>query len=159
MDAVIERKTKKFDSSTAFPSFDMPKFEFPKMEIPEGFRDFVEKSTIQAKDFYDKARTATEEANNLLENAYTTAAKGTTNYNLKVFEMAKINSAAHFNYVQALFGVTDFSQFIKLSSDHARGQMATVTEQTKTLTALAQGTVAQVSEPLKVEVSKALNKA
>jgi Phasin protein len=91
--------------------------------------------------------------------AYTTAAKGTTNYNLKFFEMAKINSAANFNYVQALFGVADFSQFIKLSTDHAREQMATMTEQTKTLTALAQETVTLVSEPLKAEVSKAFNKA
>jgi phasin len=159
MDAVVERKATKTDSSTAFPSFDLPKFGFPKMEIPAAFGDFVGKSTTQAKDFYEKARKATEEASNLLESTYTTAAKGTTNYNLKVFEMAKINSTATFNYVQALFGVTDFSQFIKLSTDHAQQQMATLTEQTKTLTALIQDSVAQVSEPLKAEINKASAKA
>jgi phasin len=159
MDAVIERKTKETDSSTAFPSFDMPKFGFPKMEIPDGFRDLVEQSTTQAKDFYQKARTATEEANSLLASTYATAAKGTMNYNLKVVEMAKINRDATFNYVRALFGVTDFSQLIKLSTDHAREQMATLTEQAKVLTALAQETVSRVSEPVKAEVKKTLNKA
>jgi phasin len=155
MDAVIERKTKETDTSTAFPSFDMPKFGFPKMEIPDGFRDFVEQSTTQAKDFYEKARTA----NGLLASTYATAAKGTTNYNLKVIEMAKINRDATYNYVQALFGVTDFSQWIKLSTDHAREQMATLKEQAKVLTALAQETVSRVSEPVKAEVNKTLNKA
>jgi phasin len=155
MEAVVDRKTKKFDSSTAFPSFDIPKFEFPKMEVPEAFRDFAEKSATQAKDFFEKARNSTEEASNVLE----TAAKGTTNYNLKVFEMAKINSAATFNYVQSLFGVTDFSQFLKLSTDHAREQMATLTEQARALTALAQETVSHVSEPLQAQVNKTFNKA
>ena len=159
MDAVTERTPKNIDSSTAFPSFDFPKFEFPKMEIPEAFRDFVENGATQAKDFYEKARNATEEASNLLGSTYATAAKGTTNYNLKVLEMAKVNSAATFNYVQALFGVTDFSQLIKLSTDHARAQVATLTEQTKALAALAQETTAQVSEPLKAKAATVLKKA
>ena len=126
MDAVIERKTKRTDDpSTSFPSFDMPKFEFPKMEMPEAFRDFFGKSGTQAEDFCEQAKQATEETHNMLRNTYATAAKGTTDYHLKVMEMAKINSAANFNYVQALFRVTDFSDFTKLSTDHARQQMAT----------------------------------
>ena len=159
MDAVTERNTKKADSSTAFPSFDISKFEFPKMEIPEAFRDFAEKSATQAKDFFEKARNSTEEANNLLEKTFATAAKGTTGYNLKLIEIAKINSAATFSFVQTLFSVTDFSQLIKLSTDHAREQVASLTEQTKELTAIAQDTLAQVSEPLKSEAGKALNKS
>jgi hypothetical protein len=55
--------------------------------------------------------------------------------------------------------VTDFSQLIKLSTDHAREQMATLTEQTKALTTLAQETASHVSEPLKAEVNKTFNKA
>ena len=158
MDVAAERKTKKSDSVTAFAGFDMPKFEFPKMEIPEAFREFIEKGAFQAKEAYEKMKTATEEATNLLESTYATAAKGSANYNLKVIELAKLNANATFNYVQSLFGVTDFSTLIKLSTDHAHEQMATLTEQTKVLTSLAQQTAAQVTEPIKTEITKVFSK-
>jgi phasin len=163
MDVAVERKTKKSDSSTDFASFDMskfgmPKFEFPNMELPEAFRGFVQNGAAQTKDMCEKAKKTAEEATNLLESTYATAAKGATDYNLKVVEMARINTGAAFNYMQALLGVTDFSEFIKLSTDHAHQQIATLTEQTKVLTTLAQRTATQISEPIKTEVCKAFNK-
>jgi phasin len=159
MDVVADRKVKKIDSSTAFASFDMPKFEFPKMEIPEAFREALEKGTSQAKEFYEKAKIAADDANSLLESTYATTAKGTMNYNLKVIEMVRANTSAHFSFAHALLGVTGFSQLIELSTAHARAQFETLSEQSKALATLTQETMTQVTEPLKAEVSKAISKA
>src|SRR6266481_3122916 len=71
------------------PKFEMPKFDLPKFEVPAAFREFAEKSVAQAKDAYEKVKTATEEATDLLEDTYSTAAKGTTDYNLKLTEQTK----------------------------------------------------------------------
>ena len=46
-------------------------------------------SVAQAKDNYEKIQAATDEATDLLKSAYATAAKGTTDYNRKVIEIAR----------------------------------------------------------------------
>jgi hypothetical protein len=73
------------------PKFEMPKFEIPKFdlsntEMPEAFREMTEKGVAHAKDTCAKAKVASEEAADLLQNTYATVAKGATDYNLKLFE-------------------------------------------------------------------------
>ena len=64
------------------PKFDLPKFDLPKLEVPAAFREIAEKSVAQAKDAYERVKAAAEEATDLLEDTYTTAAKGAADYNL-----------------------------------------------------------------------------
>src|SRR5215467_12549461 len=45
-----------------FPKFEMPTFEVPHMEVPAAFREFAEKSVSQAKDTYERMKSAAEEA-------------------------------------------------------------------------------------------------
>jgi len=49
------------------PKFEMPKFEMPKMEAPAAFREIAEKGLAQAKDGYEKMKTAVEEATDVFE--------------------------------------------------------------------------------------------
>jgi phasin len=152
-DVAGDRKTKKKNnSSTAFAGFDMTNAGFPKMEVPEAFRDFVQNGVT-------KAKSAANKATNVLETTYATAAKGATDYNLKVIEMVRTNTKTNFDFGHALLGVTGFPQFIELSTAHARAQFEMLTEQTRALTALAQQTATQVSEPIRAEVNMALNQA
>ena len=44
------------------PKFEMPKFEMPKMEVPAAFREIAEKGVAQAKENYEKMKSAAEEA-------------------------------------------------------------------------------------------------
>jgi hypothetical protein len=62
------------------PKFAMPKFDLPNMEMPEAFREMAEKGVEQTRDAYAKAKVASEEAADLLENTYEAAAKRTTDY-------------------------------------------------------------------------------
>jgi len=140
------------------PKFDLPKFDLPKLEVPAAFREIAEKGVAQAKDAYERVKAAAEEATDLLEDTYTTAAKGAADYNLKVIEAARTNTNAAFDYARELLDVKSFSEIIELSTAHARKQFEAVSEQTKELTALAQKVATETAEPLKSGVTKALRK-
>ena len=79
------------------PKFEMPKFEMPKMEVPAAFREIAEKGVAQAKEHYEKMKTAAEDATEMLEDTYATASKGCSDYGLKLIETARANSNAAFD--------------------------------------------------------------
>jgi len=132
-------KTAKHSASPlGMPNYEMPKFDLPEMEMPEAFREMAEKGVAQAKDGYEKIQAAAEEATDLLKSAYTTATNGTADYNRKVIEIARTNAHAAFDYAYELLGVKSPTEFIELSTAHARKQFEAMTAQTKELTELAQ---------------------
>ena len=141
------------------PKFDLPKFDMPKLEVPAAFREIAEKGVAQAKDAYEKVKAATEEATDLIEDTYTTAVKGTVDYNLKVIEAARANANAAFDFASELIGVKSLSEVVELSTAHARKQFETLTEQSKELAALAQKVATEAAEPIKEGMTKAVKKA
>lgn len=136
---------------------EIPKFDLPNMEMPEAFREMTEKGVAHAKDTYEKAKAAAEQATNLLKNTYTIAAKSSTDYNLKVLEIARTNTSSAFDYAQKLLGVKSPAEFVELSTAHARKQCEAITAQTKELAALAQKVTTEIAEPLKTGATKAFN--
>ena len=140
------------------PKFDMPNFDMPKMEVPAAFREFAEKGVAQTKDAYEKFKTVAEENTAMLETAYTAASKGSSEYGLKVLEVARANTDAMFDFVEALFGVKSPSEFVELSTKHAREHFETLTGQGKELAGLAQKVATETAEPIKSGVSKAMKK-
>ena len=140
------------------PGFEMPKFDMPTMEIPPAFREFAEKGVAQTKDAYEKFKAVAEENTAMLETAYTAASKGSTEYGLKVLEVARANTDAMFDYVEALFGVKSPSEFVELSTKHAREHFETLTGQGKELAGIAQKVATDTAEPIKSGVSKAMKK-
>jgi phasin len=142
--------TPKFD----MPKFEIPKFDMPKMEVPAALREWAEKGVAQAKDGYEKMKSAAEEATEVLEGTYTTATKGYTDYNLKVIEATRVNTNAAFDYATELFAVRSLSEFVELASAHARKQAETFTAQAKELSALVQKVATETSEPMKAGASK-----
>jgi phasin len=150
-------------SAFEFPKFEMPKFEMPnfdmpKMEIPAAFRDFAEKSVSQAKETYERMKSAAEEATDVLEGTYATAAKGASDYGLKVIEAARSNTNAHFDFATELMTVKSFSELVELSTAHMRKQYEALTMQSKDLAALAQKVATDTAEPVKESVSKTFKK-
>ena len=127
------------------PNYEMLKFDLPKIEMPEAFREMAEKGVVQAKDNYEKIQAAAEEATDLLKSTYATAAKGTADYNRKVIEIAGTNAHAALDYAYELLGVKSPSEFIELSTAHARKQFEAMTAQTKELTELAQKVTTEIA--------------
>ena len=140
------------------PHFAAPKFELPKMEVPAAFREIAESGLSQARNSCEKLKAAAEEATDVLETAYATASKGTTEYGLKLIEATHANTNAAFDFAGELMSAKSFSEMIELSAKHARQQFETLSHQTKELTAIAQKVASETSEPIKTGVSKVFNK-
>ena len=129
----------------------------PKANGPKAFRDMAEKGTMQAKDTFEKLSAASTEASDVFKNSYSTAVKGAQDYNNKFIEFAQANTCAAFEFFQKLAGVKSPTEFVELSTEHARQQIETLTEQTKQLSTLAQEVTHATAEPLKTGVAKAFN--
>ena len=141
------------------PKLQAPPFPgFSGMETPAAFRDIAEKSLSNAKDHYEKMKSAAEEATGVLEETYATATKGASQYSLKVIEVARDNANAAFDFAAQLFVARSLSDVIELSSAHARKQFETAAAQTKELAALAQKVATEAAEPIKDGMSKAAKK-
>jgi phasin len=140
-------------------SFGLPKYEMPKMEVPAEFLEMTDKGIAHARDTYAKAKVASEEAADLLENTYATVAKGATDYNLKLIEIARTNTRAAFDYAHELLGVKSPSEFIELSTAHMRKQFDIASAQNKELCALVQEVATEAAEPIKTGVFKSFNRA
>lgn len=141
------------------PKFGMPNFDMPKMEVPAAFRDLAEKSVAQAKDNYEKVKAAAEEATDVLEDTYSKASKGMSDYGLKMVELARTNSNATFDYLSELFGAKSMAEVVELATAHARKQFETLSEQSKEMTSFAQKVAVDTTEPIKGSVTKVFSKA
>jgi phasin len=135
----------------------MPTFNLPKMEMP-AFREIADQGVAQAKQNYEKIHAAAEEITAVLKETYPIAAKGIADYNLTLFEMARANSKAAFEFACGLFVTKSLSEMVELSSQQTRKQLDLVTAQNKELWALAERMASECAEPIKQGMTKAFEK-
>src|SRR6476469_7889021 len=140
------------------PKFDMPKFEMPKFEVPPVFREFAEKGIAQAKENYEKCKSAAEQATDVLEDTYSTASKGCASYGLKLIEATRANSDATFDLMSELMTAKSYSEMVELSSAYLRKQFDALVAQTKELSDHADTAATETAEPIKESISN-LSKA
>lgn len=133
-------------------------FSGATIEAPAAFREFAEKGLSQAKDNYDKMKSAAEEAGSLMETTYHSATKGAADYGLKLIETARINSNAAFDYASELVAAKSLSEVLELSTTHARKQFEALTAQTRELATLAQKVMTETAEPLKDGMTRVVKK-
>jgi phasin len=145
-------------SAFEMPKFALPNFDVPKMEIPAAFREIAEKSVSQAKETYERMKTAAEEATDVIEDTYATASKGASEYGLKLIEASRENANAAFDYASELVTAKSVSEVIELSTAHLRKQFDAYSTQAKELAALAQKIATESAEPIKEGVTKAFKK-
>jgi Phasin protein len=71
--------------------------------------------------------------------------------NAKLLEFARINNEAAFNYAHELSDVRSPSEFIEITTRHAREQLAVLREQAKEVATLGQKATLKTAEPFKSE--------
>src|SRR5580700_247432 len=123
------KTTERAATSFTAPDHGMPKFNLPNVEMPAAFREMAEKGVEQTRDTYAKAKVASEEAADLLENTYEAAAKRATDYNRKLIEITRTNTRAAFEYIHELLGAKSPSEFLELSTAQMRKQFEIVSAQ------------------------------
>ena len=66
--ASTKAKTEKHAGASLGPqNFERSKIDLPKMEVPAAFRELADKGVAQARNTYENAQAATEEATDLLK--------------------------------------------------------------------------------------------
>jgi phasin len=129
------------------------------MEIPEVFREFVEKSSVQLKEGYEKLRAAAEQATDLLIDSRTTWSTSVLNFNLKAIDAARANSNGMFDLLSKLVSAKSYPESMELSAAYLRTQFDVIAAQIKDLAAQAQKVVSETVEPIKDEFVESLRKA
>jgi phasin len=141
------------------PKFEMPKFEVPNMEMPAAFREFAEKGIAQAKENYEKVKSAAEQATDVLEETYSTASKGCSEHGLKLIETVRANSNAAFDLYGDLLTAKSYAEVVEKTTAYMRAQFETMTAQAKDLYEHAQKVASETAEPAKEGFTSAFGKS
>jgi hypothetical protein len=86
----------------------------------------------------ERANATTAEASALMKQICSAAAGGAQAYNAKVVEFARANTVSALDFARQLSIVSSPLEFMKLSSEYNRRQLAVLTTQTKELAAIAE---------------------
>ena len=132
---------------------------FPSSDAPQQLRDIAETSAKQSKETFEKIGAATTEAAEVMTNCASTALKGIHEYNSKLAEFTQTNTKSAVEFVQSLAAVKSPSEFVRVSTEHAKLQLETMAEQAKELAALTQQVAQTTAEPIKAGLAKAFNRA
>jgi phasin len=130
----------------------------PQTDAPRAFSEMADISVMQTQEAFKKMSGASTETADLIKTSSATALKGLQNYNNKFLEFAHTNSNAAFGFMQKLHDVESPPEFMELSTEHARTQTQTLTEQTKVLAELAQKIALAGAKPLQEGLGKAFNR-
>ncbi len=143
------RTTKKVE---AVPGLDQ--FAVANMEVPTAMREIAEKSVDQAKEAYQKIKTAAEEANDVIEDSYETARQNVVEFNKKTIEIAKENTDATFDFFKDMLAVKSLAEAIELQTGFTRKQFEAYSAQAKDFQELATKAATDAAQPVKEVVEK-----
>ena len=138
----------------ASASFEAFSFPTPSYEVPTAVREFAEKSVSQARDAYDKLKSAADEATTLVGETIETARERTFAIGLKAVDAAKTNSDASFSFARELLGAKTMSDVIEMQSAFARKQFDAFSSQFKEFQALTEKLVTETTKPVSAKVEK-----
>jgi phasin len=131
----------------------------PSADAPQQLREMAETSAKQSKETLERIGIATTDATEMMTNCASTALKGLQEYNSKLAEFTHANTASVVEFLQSLAGVKSPSEFVQVSTEHAKHQLETMTEQAKELAALSQKVTLTTAEPIKTGLAKVFNRA
>jgi phasin len=131
----------------------------PNTDATQQFREVTETGAKQSKETFEKIGAATTEAAEVMTNVCSTALKGLQDYNSKLAEFTQTNTKSAFEFVQSLAGVKSPSEFVQVSTEHAKHQFETMAEQTKQLAVLTQQVTLTTAEPIKTGFARVFSRA
>jgi len=136
--------------------FGMPLLGFPKIALPGMFGEFSEQGVARAREGCEKIKTASEEMTEALREAYSSNARSTTDYGLKVIEISNANTASAIDFFTHLLGSKSVSDVITLSAARARKGLDDASAQNRELWQLAHKLAMETGDPVRKRVAKAL---
>jgi phasin len=126
----------------------------PIAAMQETLRKAVEKTVVDSRAAYARAKTTADEATGAVQNSVTTAAKGVIELNSKAIDALRANAEASFDFLKASINAKSLEEVFALQSELARKQAVAFGAQAKELGALAQKIATDSAEPIKAHVAK-----
>src|SRR6202171_631597 len=130
--------------------FAMPLFGLPKIALSGLFGELSEKGV-------EKIKAASEEMAEALRETYSSNARSTTDYGLKVIEISNANTASAIDFFAHLLGSKSPTDVFSLSATQAQKAFDTASAQSKDLWELAQKLAAETGEAIRERVAKGLH--
>ena len=125
-----------------------------RAEIPSSFIDLFEKSLARTKDMHDKMTAVLEHSTEAFEEAFSCAHRGSTEYRVKLMEIARQNANTAFDLARGAFEAKSPSELLELTLSHQRKQFEVAATQLKELSALTQKVVTETTEPIRNGMSE-----
>jgi hypothetical protein len=98
---------------------------------------------------HEKMTTMLEHSTEAFEEALSCASRGTTEYRVKLMEIARQNANSSFDLARQAFEVKSLPQLFELTLAHQRKQFELAAAQLKELSALTQKVVSETTEPIR----------
>ena len=131
-----------------------PQVAAPVEEMQQSFRSALEKSVVESRAAFAKAKTRADETASAFEVSFAAAKDGALAINAKALEVLRAHADANFDFMKSVFAAKSLSDVLALQSEFARKQVETMTSQTKDIGALTQKAMADAVEPIKEQVAK-----
>lgn len=153
---MVAKKEKAVVPGFEMPKFEMPSFDMPKMEVPAAMREAAEKSVAQAKEAYEKMKSAAEETTDMIEDTYATYTKGAVEIAGKAFDNTKTNTAAMLDFAKDMMTVKSVAELVEKQTAFARAQFEAFSAQSKEMQTIAQKIANDTTAPMKAATEKAV---
>ncbi len=125
----------------------------PSTEAAGAVRQVANQGASLANEVSEKTTATAEHTTRVLEQTYSTVAKGAADFNRQWLEMIRANTSSTLDFVHQLVGVKSPTEFFELSSAHSRKQLKTFAEQC--LAGLAQKVTADAIAPVQAGMKTA----
>lgn len=130
----------------------------PGTDTPKLVREMAEQSISTARQMYESARNAAEEATDMMEDTYETARKSFTELNLKLIDQAQANTDRVFAFAKEVAGAKTVSEAVELQTKFAREQFEAFASQAREMQETAQKLAAETTGPMKEAWERATHK-
>ena len=124
-------------------------FETLRPEAPSSFIDLFDKTLARTKDMHQKMSTILEHSTEAFEEAFSCANRGSTEYRVKLMEIARQNANTTFDLARQAFEAKSLPELLELTLAHQRKQFELASAQLKELSALTQKVVNEITKPIR----------
>jgi phasin len=120
-----------------------------RTEVPASFVDLFDKTLARTKDMHEKMASVLEHSTEALEEAFSCANRGSSEYRVKLMEIARTNANSAFDLAREVFEVRTLPELLEVTLDYQRKQFETTSSQLKELSALTQKVVTETTAPIR----------
>jgi phasin len=126
--------------------------------VPESVRALAEKTVMQTREAYERAKDTLEEAVDAMERSFDAAGQGAAAFNRKIIEITQRNLNSSFDLAKKLAAAKNLTEIVELQSAYVRQQFDALASQAGEIRALSSKIAADTTEPIKAQVTRSTDK-